>query len=542
MPTFARCYQALMLFALMAVLPAAINAQNTKVNAARLVKPGANSTFLQTDAGGAVLFGTLEDLATPGAGIDITGNTITNDGDTDESDDVLLGGNTVSSSMVVGTNSAHSLLFDVNGVPFVSLTTAYTMTVTSDVASTNTAYTQLQLVRNSTGTPAVGLGSSIDFAAESSTTLAQPMGAIQMAWTTVTNASRTAAMSFKTVNNAGSPTTRMTISGPGEVGIAATPISGLELSVTGEAGVGSALNNTTRAGRAFNVIDANAVARVWRYTATTTAGPAVELVWGNTGDDVNNSSNRFWDFYLSGQSNAFGIRQRTGGVNNTAIFINSTRKVGIGNGETQPLAHLEVTSDGTAITDTIARFKPSTGSDVLAVYSNGRVGINGGAPSEALDVLSGNVKADAVVLRTYPGTVTNTTAGLFQYVSSTGIFSFADGTRRYPVVGQQITLECVDYNTNWATGRTKAFFAVPAYMNNWKVSRVFLACSSIGTGTNTVAIEKGGSSQCTQNITSGTHTVTCGFTVSTDDIITLNITAVGATPTKGLHAVLEFTY
>lgn len=48
----------------------------TKINAVSLIKPGGNSTFLLTNASGAVEWGNAATLLTEGVAIDITGNTI----------------------------------------------------------------------------------------------------------------------------------------------------------------------------------------------------------------------------------------------------------------------------------------------------------------------------------------------------------------------------------------------------------------------------------------------------------------------------------
>lgn len=50
--------------------------QATTVNPARLLKPGANSTFLTTDGAGAVVWANAASLLVQGSGITISGNTI----------------------------------------------------------------------------------------------------------------------------------------------------------------------------------------------------------------------------------------------------------------------------------------------------------------------------------------------------------------------------------------------------------------------------------------------------------------------------------
>lgn len=65
----------LSVFAFLAVGLTAFS-QATTVNPARLLKPGANSTFLTTDGAGAVVWASAASLLVQGSGITISGNTI----------------------------------------------------------------------------------------------------------------------------------------------------------------------------------------------------------------------------------------------------------------------------------------------------------------------------------------------------------------------------------------------------------------------------------------------------------------------------------
>jgi hypothetical protein len=71
-------------------------------------------------------------------------------------------------------------------------------------AATNTASVGVGLTHNSSGTPAASFGNSILFNLQSSTTADQNAASISAIWTTATHASRTSALVFQTVNNAGS--------------------------------------------------------------------------------------------------------------------------------------------------------------------------------------------------------------------------------------------------------------------------------------------------------------------------------------------------
>lgn len=63
-------------FALLGFIGA--SAQPTLINPSKLLKPGANSTFLLTNGSGAVVWANAASLLTGGTGISISGNTITN--------------------------------------------------------------------------------------------------------------------------------------------------------------------------------------------------------------------------------------------------------------------------------------------------------------------------------------------------------------------------------------------------------------------------------------------------------------------------------
>lgn len=97
-----------------------------------------------------------------------------------------------------------------------------TIDFSRNTATTNTTV-PFTFSANSTGTPANGLGPQLQLRGESSTTTNQLMGSIQSVWTDVTDASRSAALTFSTVNNAASITERMRINADGKVGVGLTP-------------------------------------------------------------------------------------------------------------------------------------------------------------------------------------------------------------------------------------------------------------------------------------------------------------------------------
>lgn len=81
--------------------------------------------------------------------------------------------------------------------------TDYKVTATASVSNTNTTADRLLIKTNSSGTAAANFGGQIKFQGESSTTDNRDMGSVGAIWSTATDASRTSAITFKGVNNAG---------------------------------------------------------------------------------------------------------------------------------------------------------------------------------------------------------------------------------------------------------------------------------------------------------------------------------------------------
>lgn len=72
-------------------------------------------------------------------------------------------------------------------------------TFTSEDTTTNAVTDILRLNHRTTGTPAIGLAASLSFGLESSTTIDVLAANIEAAWTTVTHATRTSSLIFRTV-------------------------------------------------------------------------------------------------------------------------------------------------------------------------------------------------------------------------------------------------------------------------------------------------------------------------------------------------------
>lgn len=83
------------------------------------------------------------------------------------------------------------------------VTLADKLTATLDNATTNVADTLIDIQHSSSGTVAAGFGAGVRFGLESSTTANRDAGAISVAWSDVTDGSRTSYMSFYGVYNGG---------------------------------------------------------------------------------------------------------------------------------------------------------------------------------------------------------------------------------------------------------------------------------------------------------------------------------------------------
>ncbi len=156
----------------------------------------------------------------------------------------------------------------------------------------------------------------------------------------------------------------------------------------------------------------------------------------------------------------------------------------------------------------------------------------------------GGMRAQYLTLDDFTSLDPNTNAGEWDYYQGTApnsLMTFGTGTERKVVFSHVLEKDCIDYNVAWTTGRTRAFFTVPAKYAGLKIRRVLITVSSIGTGTNTVEIEKAGVTQATQSITAASHALTINQALVQDDVWTFNVTAIGGTPSKGLNIEIELT-
>lgn len=124
----------------------------------------------------------------------------------------LQNGNTFGTTATLGTNDNNPLVFEVNNVNRLSLNTDYSITATASIANTNTAFDNLIIRNNSTGTPTTGFGTGLAFYGESSTTDNRFMGSFATIWSNATDGAQTSNFGIY-ISNAGSAAQGFTVFG-----------------------------------------------------------------------------------------------------------------------------------------------------------------------------------------------------------------------------------------------------------------------------------------------------------------------------------------
>lgn len=177
----------------------------------------------------------------------------------------------------------------------------------------------------------------------------------------------------------------------------------------------------------------------------------------------------------------------------------------------------------------------------MKIDSVGLVGIGTETPGEKLDV-NGQGRFDAIDLRNWT-TTENANSGEIHYMQGSETvapyLTVGNGTQRFALTTKAYDLQAIDFDVNWTTGRTKAFWTCPSKYSGWYIYAVTVTVNSVGTGTNTLAIEKGGVTQSTITLTNSDHTYYPTTALSTGDVWTFNVTGVSGTPPKGLNVELE---
>lgn len=180
----------------------------------------------------------------------------------------------------------------------------------------------------------------------------------------------------------GSPSTKMVLDQTGDILLGSNSGTTTFTSATGRMAIGDALSTTrlnsvpTIGTNVFNMIDANAGLRVWRFaTNAGNSDPAIDLI-GGVNDNQGNVANQWWTISSTGTPGTAGsgtnstgehltFRRRSGSVDSEFVSIFAGGNVGIGgNGSgvvTAPANRLTVTTTDAGTNST---------TDVLAIQHN----------------------------------------------------------------------------------------------------------------------------------------------------------------------------
>lgn len=271
-----------------------------------------------------------------------------------------------------------------------------------------------------------------------------------------------------------------------------------------------------------------------------------------------------WRSYLN-SSLSLGVDDATNGQlvvrgsgatsgTNTALFENSSgtdafivRDDGMSAFGTTPGSTTRLIVRGSSADTTATAFdaQRSSGTAVLKARNDGKVSVNNAAFQDALTV-NGWTRTDGVVLTNQTGS--QVSSGKIQYNNGSsgtysGYLTLGDGTRQLAFMPTMIERHVIDYGVDWSTGRKGAFWTVPARFDGWKIAKVYIEVTSVGSGAgdDELTIEISGVGEGVQIVTAGTHTLVMDDVVNTDDVVTFNVTTVSATPAKGLHVSLELS-
>lgn len=201
-------------------------------------------------------------------------------------------------------------------------------TFNTDDTATVTITNIISMNHSSSNIPAAGFGTGLLFTGESSTTDLRQMGRIQSRWTTATDATRTAALDFQTVDTAGALTTMMSLSGAGLLTVSGYGTH--TFSAAGAAGNILALTNTTSGATAsaqVQAIGGTTTGTVVAYSQGYTTGTydvqaAVGLIGSGVGGVSIAATNASGDirFYAGGTT-------EVGRIDGPQWFINDTANV-----------------------------------------------------------------------------------------------------------------------------------------------------------------------------------------------------------------------
>ena len=296
--------------------------------------------------------------------------------------DVTRGGNTQGSGvMTVGTNDAYPLGLEANGTTRMTILASGELGVgttnpsfTLDVQGTavpiraiatrnsNAAVTAMNLdVQNSSGAGGTGLATTITFRGETTTSTGQDMADVGAIWTDGTHASRSAALTFSTVNNAGSLAERMRILHSGNVGIGTTnPAAALDVNGSIKIGTGTC-GASTQGSLQFT---SNSIQYCNTSNAWTTLGTG-------GGDVVRGGNTQGSGVMTVGTNDAFALGLETNGT--TRMTFDSSGFVGIGNAN--PNANLDIL--GNVVGDMLVNMTNSNSAGYTTLAFNNNTGMVG---------------------------------------------------------------------------------------------------------------------------------------------------------------------
>jgi len=144
---------------------------------------------------------------TAGSGVTLSGSASNITINATGSGDILNGGNTTGSAVTIGTNDDNALNLETNGVSRLNISSAGasggTVTTTAQVPFTNSTVDVVINQANSNGGVHAPFGVAYLLQGESSTTNNRDMARLGAIWTTATDASREAKLTFQLGNNAG---------------------------------------------------------------------------------------------------------------------------------------------------------------------------------------------------------------------------------------------------------------------------------------------------------------------------------------------------
>jgi hypothetical protein len=298
------------------------------------------------------------------------------------------------------------------------------LSIRTDDAAAAAITSVATLGHSTTGTPANGLGAGLLFRLESSTTDNQDAARISAVWTTVTHATRAAALTFQTVNAGGALTERMRLNAAGGLGIGITAVAGFNLHVAGTAGTanvrlaslgGNAVATAYVPAATDGLITANTNGDLVKRSFSAALNSSAWLVGGNTlGAAGSIGTNDAFDVNIETNNTTRLTISSAGAITQTGTgLVTLTGNVDATNGLDVTGANLTVgatnftvapATGNTSIAGTIGVAGTSTlgsgaGSNVILANTTGSVSVLGtvGTPNVTIASVGGTAAATVPV-------------------------------------------------------------------------------------------------------------------------------------------------